>query len=67
MDIFITGTVHRRIRDLNFQHRSFQHSGNDPRRMSLRQKLCFVLEPSLEIEETHPKDQHPHMCQDEDA
>ena len=48
-----------------------QHSRNDPRHLSIH-KIILVLEhlypqPSLEIEEVHPKDQHLHMCQVQEA
>ena len=40
-----------------------QHSGNDHRRMSLRKIVlsfgAIISATFLEIEETHPKDQHP--------
>ena len=39
--------------------------------MSIRNNmLCFgaiYLQPSFEIEETHPKDKHPHISQDQEA
>ena len=48
-----------------------QLSGNDHRRISPPKIMLILvqqyLQPSLEIEETRPKDQHHHMCQDQEA
>ena len=48
-----------------------QHSWNDYRRMSLRKILLnfgAIISTTIFINrETHPRDQHPHMCQDQEA